>query len=161
SDPMVGVPFANATQAFYAILNAGLVPGPNTPFVLTNVTQYYEADTNQHITTSPQSQLLPLYRNIGWSNYNSMQISLKKRFAAGYTLTANYTLSKSLDVTSAPESLGARPGGSGGQDQIIDPYHPEKNYAPSTFDRKHQFNGNFLAELPFGTGKLIGRNMGN
>jgi hypothetical protein len=156
-----GVKFANATQAFYAVLNQGLVPGPNTPVVLTNATEFYETDMAQHITTNPQAQYLPLYKNVGWSNYNSAQISLKKRFSAGYTMTANYTWSRSMDVTSASESAGQRPGGSGGQDQLIDPYHPEKNYAPSTFDRTHQFNGNFLAELPFGNGKLIGRSWGN
>ncbi len=156
-----GVKFANATQAFYAVMNQGLVPGPNTPLVLTNTTQYYESDMNLHITTSPQSQYLPLFKNIGRSNYNSAQFSLRKRFSAGYTMTANYTLSKSLDVTSRGESDGQRPGGSGGQDQLLDPYHPEKNYAPSTFDRRHQLNGNFVAELPFGTGKPIGGNMGS
>jgi Carboxypeptidase regulatory-like domain len=156
-----GVKFANATQAFYAVLNKGLKPGPNTPIVLTNATQYYESDNNIHITTNPQAQYESLYSNIGWSNYNSGQFSLKKRFGTGYSLTGNYTWSKSLDVTSAPESLGTRPGGSGSADQLIDPYHPEKNYGPSTFDRRHQFNGNFQAELPFGTGKLIGGNVGH
>src|SRR6185369_12503969 len=133
-----GVTFANATQAFYAVMNKGLVPGPNAPIVLTNSTQYYESDNNIHITTNGQSQYLPLFTNVGWSNYNSGQFTIRKRFAQGYTFTGNYTLSKSMDVTSRGESDGNRPGGSGGQDQLIDPYHPEKNYAPSTFDRKHQ-----------------------
>jgi hypothetical protein len=156
-----GVTFANATQAFYAVLNKGLIPGPNAAIVLTNSTQYYESDNNIHITTNGQSQYLPLFSNIGWSNYHSGQFTVRKRFSAGYTFTGNYTLSKSMDVTSRGESDGNRPGGSGGQDQLIDPYHPEKNYAPSTFDRRHQFNGNFVAELPFGTGKPLGGNVGH
>jgi hypothetical protein len=159
SDPFVGVPFANATQAFYANLNAGLVPGPNAAFVLTNSTEYFESDTAQHITTDPQAQYAPLYRNVGWSNFNSAQFNLKKRFAAGYTVNLGYTWAKSMDVTSQGETAGNRPGGSGGQDQLIDPYNPQKNYAPSTFDRKGSFNANFVAELPVGVGKPLFGNM--
>jgi hypothetical protein len=155
-----GAQFANATQAFYAVLNKGFVPGPNAQVTLTNATNFYESETKQHITTNGQAQYLPLYTNVGWSNYHSGQFTIRKRFSEGYSMTANYTWSKSLDVTSAGEALGQRPGGSGSPDQIIDPYHPALNYGPSTFDRRHQFNGNFTAELPVGTGKLIGSNMG-
>jgi hypothetical protein len=156
-----GVTFQNGAQAFYAALVKGLKPGPNTPVILTNVTEAYELDTNQHITTNGQTQSMFLNTNIGKSNYNSAQFSVRKRFAQGYGFMMNYTWSRSMDFTSASEAFGTRPGGSGSVDQILDPYHPEKNYAPSTFDRKGQFNGNFTAELPFGTGKLIGSGMGN
>jgi hypothetical protein len=154
-----GAQFANSTQAFYAVLNKGFVPGPNAQVTLTNATNFYESAINQHITTNGQAQYLPLYSNVGRSNYNSGQFSIRKRFSRGMSMNANYTWSKSLDITSAGEALGQRPGGSGSPDQLIDPYHPDLNYAPSTFDRRHVFNGNFSAELPFGTGKLIGGNM--
>jgi hypothetical protein len=156
-----GVTFQNGAQAFYAALNKGLKPGPNSPIILTNVTEAYELDTNQHITTNGQTQSMFLYTNIGLSNYHSGQFTVRKRFGQGYGFTANYTWAKSMDYTSASEAFGTRPGGSGSVDQILDPYNPAKNYAPSTFDRKGQFNGNFVGELPFGTGKLIGGGMGN
>lgn len=35
----------------------------------------------------------------------------------------------------------------------MDPYHPEKQYARSDFDRRHQLNGTFQYELPFGRGR--------
>jgi hypothetical protein len=40
-----------------------------------------------------------------------------------------------------------------------DPYHPEFQYTVSDFDRRHQFNGNFMVELPFGQGRWLGSNM--
>ena len=155
-----GVTFPNATQAFYAVLNKGKTPGANAPIVVTDATNNFEVGIRKHITTNGQAQYLPLYTNIGWSNYNSGQFTVRKRFSQGYSVTGNYTLSHSLDLTSAGESLGNRPGGSGSADQLIDPYHPDQNYGNSTFDRRHQFNGNFTAELPFGQGKVIGRNAG-
>ena len=153
-----GVNFPNATQAFYAVLNKGKTPGANASVVLTDATNNFEVGIKKHITSNGQAQYLPLYTNVGYSNYNSGQFTVRKRFSQGYSVTGNYTLSHSLDLTSAGESLGNRPGGSGSADQLIDPYHPEQNYGNSTFDRRHQFNGNFTAELPFGQGKALGRN---
>jgi Carboxypeptidase regulatory-like domain len=153
-----GVNFASNTQAFYAVLNKNRVPGPNAAVVWTDATNNFETAVKKHITTNPQAQYQGFYTNVGWSNYNSGQFTIRKRFSEGYTLTGNYTLSHSLDITSAGEALGNRPGGSGSADQLIDPYHPELNYGNSTFDRRHQFNGNFVAELPFGSGKWVGGN---
>jgi hypothetical protein len=68
-------------------------------------------------------------------------------------------LSKSLDITSASESRGNRADGSSGEGLLHDPYNAEAQYGLSDFDRRHQFNGNFLFELPFGRDKWIGSNM--
>jgi hypothetical protein len=37
-----------------------------------------------------------------------------------------------------------------------DPLNPQLSYALSDFDRRHQFNSDFLVDLPFGTGHFIG-----
>jgi Carboxypeptidase regulatory-like domain/TonB dependent receptor len=44
--------------------------------------------------------------DIGYSNYNSLQVALRKRFSAGYTMQMAYTLSKSLDTGSYADSDG-------------------------------------------------------
>jgi hypothetical protein len=155
-----GVNFNSATQAFYAVLNKGLVPGPNAPVVITNNIEFYELAQALHILTTGQSQYFGMFTNISRSNYNSAQLTVRKRFSQGYTFTGNYTFSKSLDTTSQGESAGNRPGGTNSEGQIIDPYHPNRQYARSDFNRAHQFNGNAVIELPFGTGKLIGGNAG-
>jgi hypothetical protein len=53
------------------------------------------------------------------------------------------------------ERVGAW-GGLGGQ--IINSWDPTAMRAVSDYDAKHQFNANWIAELPFGKGKLIAGN---
>jgi len=76
-------------------------------------------------------------------------------------VTMNYTLSKSMDVTSAAEARGTRANGQTGEGLAADPLNPNLSYALSDFDRRHQFSGFFVMDLPFGTNKWIGRNSGN
>jgi hypothetical protein len=40
----------------------------------------------------------------GYSNYNSLQVTARKRFSAGYTMQMAYTFAKSLDTGSSPNS---------------------------------------------------------
>jgi hypothetical protein len=65
----------------------------------------------------------------------------------------NYTFSKSLDVGSDAERIGAW-GGLGGQ--IINSWDPYQLYGPSDFDLRHQINANWVVDLPFGRGRLVG-----
>ena len=67
----------------------------------------------------------------------------------------NYTYSKSIDLSSDANRIVAY-GGLGGQ--IINPWRPKGLRALSDFDLTHQINANWIAELPFGKGKWIGRN---
>jgi len=151
-------PFANETQAIYAVANNGIMPGPNAEVCWTNSLDFYESSTNQNIVTNPQSQFFGFYSNIGRSNYNAGQFTVRKRFSQGYTFTANYTWSNSKDITSAAEAQGNRANGTTGEGLAEDAYHPNLSYALSDFNRTSQFNGNFLVELPFGKGKPIAGN---
>ncbi len=93
------------------------------------------------------------------SSYNSMQSQLTRRFSQGVQFNLNYTFSKNLDSSSCEgqfctTNLGdwanVNPqlyGGSRGLERSV-----------STFDIKHNIRFSFNAELPFGRGKLIGRN---
>jgi hypothetical protein len=45
--------------------------------------------------------------------------------------------------------------GTTGEGLAADALNPELSYARSDFDRRHQFNGNFLWELPFGRGRAF------
>ncbi|MBI4475000.1 MAG: hypothetical protein HY646_20200 [Acidobacteria bacterium] len=107
----------------------------------------------------PQEQFFGMFSNYSRSNYHSGQFTVRKRFSQGLSVTANYTLAKSLDITSAAESRGNRADGSSGEGLLHDPYNPDAQYTYSDFDRRHQFNGNFLVELPFGRGRWIGADM--
>lgn len=99
---------------------------------------------------------------IGFSEYHALQLTVRKRFSAGTQFDFNYTLSKSLDLTSGSER---RPEGfssfgsffSGGYtDFITNSWNPRLQYGPSDYDMRHQINMNWLAELPFGQGKRLG-----
>ena len=65
----------------------------------------------------------------------------------------NYTFSKSMDLTSAAEARGNRANGATNEGMVEDPYNPDLNYSISDFNRTHQFNQNFLVQLPFGQGR--------
>ena len=103
-----------------------------------------------------------LQSSIGYSNYNSMQIVLRKRNSHGLQFDFNYTFSKSLDLTSDVERgdpfVGTFSGiaNGGTASYIVDAWHPGKQYSPSDFDLRHQFNSNWIYQLPLGREKLLG-----
>jgi hypothetical protein len=80
----------------------------------------------------------------GVSSYNSMQISLNKRFSHGLMFQAAYTWSHSIDDTSGYEGSGAAPGLS----RISDPFDFALNRGDSNFDARHRFVINYNYELP-------------
>ncbi len=154
--------FPSATQAFYAVFHRrGNAAGPLSSVSLVDRLVEIEsaADGPGNILMSPQAQFFGMFTNISRSNYNSGQFTVRKRFSQGFSLTGNYTLSKSMDITSAAESRGERANGQSGEGLANDPYNPERNYNISDFDRRHQFNGNFVVQLPFGHGRAFANNI--
>jgi hypothetical protein len=75
----------------------------------------------------------------GKSWYHALQTSVQKRFAQGYMLNANYTLSRSIDYFS-DEGLFQVP-----HDQT----RPELNKGLSDFHRKHRLILSWAWDLPF------------
>jgi hypothetical protein len=82
------------------------------------------------------------------SNYNSMQVTVQKRFAKGLTFQANYTWSKSLD--DIPSGQSASTVVSGGSSPIpwYMPGRHQFDYGPSDFDHTHRLVANFVWSLP-------------
>ena len=103
------------------------------------------------------SQFSSLY---GWrsnsnANYHAMQVNFRHPMTHGVQFDFNYTFSKSIDIFSDATRVGAW-GGLGGQ--MINAWDPNQMRAVSDYDTRHQFNANWIAELPFGKGKLLARN---
>jgi hypothetical protein len=76
--------------------------------------------------------------NLGWggtSNYNSLQVSLQRRFAKGFTAGAVYTWSKAL-TTSASDA------------DFQNPVNPLIDYRAADWDRTHVFAANYVYDLP-------------
>jgi outer membrane receptor protein involved in Fe transport len=78
------------------------------------------------------------------SEYNSLQVSVTKRFSDGLQFLAAYTLGRSTDYYSG--------GGGGGVNELIavpgDQFDWRTNRGPSDFDRKHRFVYSFVYDLP-------------
>jgi hypothetical protein len=80
------------------------------------------------------------------SNYHSLQTSLNRRFTRGLLLGITHTWSKALGTQAADlpgiNSFGA---------PRIDTNNRQANYGPQDFDRRHNFNVNWVYELPKAT----------
>ncbi|MGH9632667.1 MAG: carboxypeptidase regulatory-like domain-containing protein [Bryobacteraceae bacterium] len=82
------------------------------------------------------------------STYNSLQLSLEKRFARGFTIHANYTWSKSLDNAAYQyNATGPSDGGS-----YAYPWYFENSNlldrGPSDFDHAHRFVTSWVWQSP-------------
>jgi hypothetical protein len=88
----------------------------------------------------------------GISNYNALQTSLKAQLSHGLLLNANYTWSKTMDEITNSGFVGGGGGHAEHGGALQNQYDPRSNYAPSTTDFRHFFNGSFVYELPFGKG---------
>jgi hypothetical protein len=116
--------------------------------------QYYNAATGPFTFFTPQYAALYGWRSIGTANYNAMQVTLRHRMSHGVQFDFNYTFSKSIDLSSDAERVGTY-GGIGGS-LVINSWSPFQFRAVSDFDATHQFNANWIADLPFGRGRSFG-----
>jgi hypothetical protein len=82
------------------------------------------------------------------SDFQSLQLTLRKTFSHGITVLSNYTLSKSIDNSSVGNM------GAGGTDYQI-AARPDLNRALSEFDVPQRFVGTVIYELPFGSGRAF------
>lgn len=87
----------------------------------------------------------------GNSNYNSLQFTLQKRFAHGFSVLANYTYEKSIDNV-PPSSGGTGASVAGGGSLAPLPWYMPGNrqldYGLSDFNRQHVFVISYLWDIP-------------
>ena len=107
---------------------------------------------------SPQFASLYAWRSNSNSTYHALQLNLRRAMAQGVQFDFNYTFSKSIDLASDAQRIQGTTGGLGGQ--VINVWDPNQHRGVSDFDTTHQFNANWIAELPFGRGKMLGRDSG-
>ncbi|OYW08057.1 MAG: hypothetical protein B7X34_09505 [Acidobacteriia bacterium 12-62-4] len=88
------------------------------------------------------------WMNVGRSSFHGGTLTVRRALQNGFSFDFNYTLSHSLDYSSAPES-GAGNGGA----IVQDSFNPRAFRGSSDFDSRHQINANGLYVLPFGKGK--------
>ncbi len=108
--------------------------------------------TGPNVFYSPQYSSLYGLRTVTNANYNALQATLQHKMVHGIQFDFNYTYGKTIDVESDAERVGEW-GGLGGA--IINSWSPFADRGVSDFDLRHQFNTNFIWELPFGQGKWL------
>jgi hypothetical protein len=101
-----------------------------------------------------QYSALYSWRSVGYSNYHALEVVYRQQLGAGLQADVNYTLSKSMDITSQAERLNTS--GATNYAQILNSWTPNQLYGVSDFDATHQINSNYIWTLPFGRGKKFG-----
>ncbi|MGB2593091.1 MAG: TonB-dependent receptor [Candidatus Acidiferrum sp.] len=127
----------------------GLQDG-NLPGVL------YNADSGPFTFFNPQYSSLYAWRSQGTTSYNALQLTLHHRPIHGLQFDANYTYSHSIDLSSDATRIGTW-GGLGGQ--ITNAWDPYQLRGDSDYDLRHQFNTNFIYDLPFGRNRSFGHDV--
>jgi hypothetical protein len=130
---------------------AGGIPDANLPGVL------YNATTGPFTFFNPQYSSLYAWRNVGTTSYNAFELTVRHTMIHGFQFDANYTYSKSIDLSSDALRVAAFGGGLGGA--ITNAWEPNQLRGPSDYDLRHQFNTNFIVDMPFGQGKAIGHDV--
>ncbi len=156
-----GFPGMTPLQAAYSVMSSQLHNETTGLFLLDfpgNVCPNGCSKFGPNAFYNSQYSSLYAWRTIGNSSYNGLQLSLRKRFSQGVQFDFYYTFSKSLDISSDAERIGAW-GGLGGQ--VINSWDYKALRGPSDFDTTHQVTANWVAELPFGHNKYIARNANN
>jgi hypothetical protein len=116
---------------------------------------------------TPQFSSLPGWTNFGSSNYHSLQVSVRKS-SGPVVYGVNYVYSKGIDNASGTENQDNVPNvnpnlplSNGVFNALIqNPFNLRSNRAVADFDLRHNVNGFWLAELPFGKGKRFGADSG-
>ncbi len=82
------------------------------------------------------------------SSYNALDVTVRKRFSRGLSLTGSYTYSKALDEIS--DVFRTTNGGTSyGNEAATDQQNVRNDYGPSDFDLRHRIVVSFDYNLPF------------
>jgi hypothetical protein len=108
----------------------------------------------------PYSQFtggLNVFDSSDYSNYQGVELILRRKMTAGLSYQLAYTWSTSKDNRSWDPSLSTINTGNSqaGSATPFDLRDRSLNYAYSDFDRRHVFQATYVYELPFGAGKWL------
>lgn len=110
----------------------------------------------------PHFSGLTIKQSNGFSRYNALQTQIGRRFSAGISVNANYTWSKSEDMTSTAAQNNQGYSETGGGTNLHNLLDYRQNKKLSVTDVPHRFVATFVIESPVGQGRRLqaGR-MGN
>jgi len=115
----------------------------STPYTGTTV------PTNSLGALNPNFGQLRAWLNVNNSDYNSLQLSLKRQASHGIAFSVSYTYSHSIDNGSAWHNNATTGNGAGaGDGYTTDLTIPSLDRGNSTFDIRQRLVGNYVYELP-------------
>ena len=154
------------TQAFYAIVQSYApdwsdavlamddpFPGTGSPWSLA-----VDPQQNGRVLFGPQFDSIPSWTSEGTSSFHSLQLSVRKT-AGPLTVDVNYVFSKSIDDGSAAENADLFLNEGQVNGQIPNAFNVRAGRAVSDFNLVHNFNAEWVYQLPFGRGKTFGSNL--
>jgi Carboxypeptidase regulatory-like domain/TonB dependent receptor len=84
------------------------------------------------------------------SSYNALQVSLKKRFAHGFSMLGSYTFSKTLDDVSSFNITGSASQSVAGENDLAqNPFNVKGEWGRSMFDARHRLVVSYQWNLPW------------
>ncbi|HXX15801.1 MAG TPA: carboxypeptidase regulatory-like domain-containing protein [Candidatus Eremiobacteraceae bacterium] len=84
------------------------------------------------------------------SSYNALQVSLKRRFAQGFSMLASYTYSKTLDDVSSFNITGSASQSVAGENDLAqNPFDVKAEWGRSMFDARHRLVISYQWDLPW------------
>jgi hypothetical protein len=153
------------TQAFYAIVQSYApdwsdallamddpFPGNGSPW-----SSRVDPQQDGRVLFGPQFDSIPAWTSEGTSSFHSVQLSIRKKLGP-LVVDANYVFSKSIDDGSAAENADLFLSEGQVNGQIPNAFDVRAGRAVSDFDLKHNFNADWVYELPFGRGRRFGSN---
>jgi len=153
-DPATGVTLARGNQDQRALRN-GCDRIANNAVLSTGQPGFVNPDTGltvlprcfpeNYLIANPQWNQAMYASNIGYSNYNSVEVQLTMRPVHGMSLLATYGLSKTM----------VQPGSG-----FTDPLNPTADFGKSLQSVGNDFRTNGTFELPIGPNKLLFANSG-
>ncbi|MGB9431238.1 MAG: hypothetical protein WBQ89_03255, partial [Candidatus Acidiferrum sp.] len=103
-------------------------------------------ETNPTCTYSSVGEIA----GIADSSYNALQVSLKKRFAQGFSMLASYTFSKTLDDVSSFNITGSASQSVAGENDLAqNPFDVKAEWGRSMFDARQRLVISYQWDLPF------------
>lgn len=97
---------------------------------------------------NPNAAFARVLTNDARSNYNALEIEVRRRFSNGLQFQADYTFSKAMG-----DAVDAQGNNQSDLVNRLTLRDPSLDYRRSTEDQTHRFVANGIYELPFGNGK--------
>ncbi len=115
-----------------------LTPIPGTVF-----------NVNSSGRLNPNFGTLRVWQNVVDSNYNALQVALRRQMSRGFTLNLNYTWSHSIDDGSTWHSGSTSSNGkAAGEGYTTEVGQPKLDRGNSIFDVRQRFVANYVLDLP-------------